>query len=112
MSVIECKKRNEAVDVTATAVTTTGIALSAQDHGERMILLLMATGECTVTIPAGDAEVWGGLEDLTITFTGAGNKAVCLDTARYKFVTGANKGSIVVKANEANKVSAALLVSC
>lgn len=112
MAVVHCTKRNEVVDVTSTAVTTAGIGLEAQDHGDRMLLLLTATAACTVTISAGDAEVFGGLEDLSISFAAAGNKVVCLDTARFKFVSGGNKGKIVVKADVAGKATAALLVAC
>ncbi|MBQ9113905.1 MAG: hypothetical protein IJY05_03175 [Clostridia bacterium] len=112
MAVTKCIKRNEAVDVVETAVTTEGIAIEAQDHGDRMVLLLTASAACNATIVAGDAEVWGGLEDLTIKFTAAGSKAVCLDTARFKFVSGDNKGKIVVKANAADSLKATLLIGC
>lgn len=110
--VVQCTKRNEAVDVASTSVTTAGIALEAQDHGDRMLLLLTATAACVITIPAGDAEVFGGLEDLKITFSGAGSKVVCLDTARFKFVSGENKGKILVKADAASKATASMLVAC
>ena len=112
MAVTQCVKRNEAVDVVETAVTTAGIAIEAQDHGDRMVLLLTASAKVDATIVAGDAEVWGGLEDLTIGFAGAGSKAICLDTARFKFVSGDNKGKIVVKASEADKLKATLLIGC
>lgn len=112
MAVTKCVKRNEAVDVVETAVTTAGIAIEAQDHGDRMVLLLAASKACTATIAAGDAEVWGGLEDLTIAFEAAGSKAVCLDTARFKFVSGENKGKIVVKASAADSLKATLLIGC
>lgn len=112
MAVTHCKRRNEVVDVTNTDVTTNGIALEAQEHGDRMILMLTASAACTVTVKAGDAEVWGNGEDLTITFSAAGSKAVCLDTARFKFVSGDNKGCIVVAANAAEKAKATLLVGC
>lgn len=108
----KCLKRNEAVNVEETAVTTAGIAIEAQDHGDRMVLLLTASSACTATIVAGDAEVFGGLEDLTITFSGAGSKAVCLDTARFKFVSGENKGKIVVKASAASALKATMIVGC
>lgn len=112
MAVTHCTKRNEAVDVVETAVTTAGIAIEAQDHGDRMVLLLAASKACTATIAAGNAEVWGGLEDLSIEFAGAGSKAVCLDTARFKFVSGENKGKIVVKASAADSLKATLLIGC
>ena len=112
MAVTHCKRRNEVVDVTTTDVTTAGIALEAQEQGDRMILMLTASAACTLTVKAGDAEVWGNLEDLTITFSAAGSKAVCLDTARFKFVSGVNKGCIVVAADEASKAKATLLVGC
>ncbi len=112
MAVTHCKRRNIAVDVTTTAVTTEGIALEAQEQGDRMILLLEATSACKLTVKAGNAEVFGNLEDLTIPFDGEGSKAVCLDTARFKFVSGENKGCIVVAADAANKATATLLVGC
>ena len=111
MAVTHCKRRNVAVDVAQTAITTTGIALEAQEQGDRMILMVTATAACNVTVKAGDAEVFGNLEDLTIPFTGAGSKAVCLDTARFKFVSGVNKGCIVVLADNSN-AKATLLVGC
>jgi hypothetical protein len=112
MAVTHCKRRNEVVDVTTTDVTTTGIALEAQEQGDRMILMLTASAACTVTVKAGDAEVWGGLEDLSIPFAAAGSKAVCLDTARFKYVSGDNKGCIIVAADAAGKAKATLLVGC
>lgn len=112
MAVVHCTKRNEAVEVTSTAVTTTGIGLDAQEHGDRMLLLLNATAACTITVVAGDAEVFGGLEDLKITFGSAGSKVVCLDTARFKFVSGENKGKILVKADSAGKATASMLIAC
>lgn len=112
MAVVHCKRRNELVDVTSTPITVAGIALEAQEHGDRMVLEVTATAACTVTVCKGDSEVWGNLEDLAITFSGAGKKAVCLDTARFKFVSGSNKGCIVLKASEASKASATLFVGC
>ena len=112
MAVVHCKRRNEPVDVEATAITTAGIALEAQEHGDRMVLEVTATDACTVTVCAGDGEVWGGLEDLSIVFTAAGKKAVCLDTARFKFMSGNNKGCIVLKASAASKATATLFVGC
>lgn len=112
MAVTHCKRRNVAVDVVKTPVTTAGIAIEAQDHGDRMVLLLVASAACTATIAAGDGEVFGGLEDLTITFAAAGEKAVCLDTARFKFVSGNNKGKILVKASVADKLQATMIVAC
>ena len=112
MAVTKCIKRNEAVDVVETAVTTAGVAIEAQDHGDRMVLVLTASKACAATIVAGNADVFGGLEDLAITFNGAGGKAICIDTARFKFVSGENKGKIVVKASEGSAVKATLFVGC
>ena len=112
MAVVHCKRRNEPVDVTSTPITVEGIALEAQEHGDRMVLEVTATAACTVTVCKGDGEVWGNLKDLSIVFSGAGKKAVCLDTARYKFVSGENKGCIVLKASDASKASATLFVAC
>ena len=112
MAVTHCKRRNVVVDVEKTDVTTAGIAIEAQEHGDRMVLLLVASAACTATVVAGDGEVFGGLEDLTISFTAAGEKAVCLDTARFKFVSGPNKGCILVKADAASKLKATMIVAC
>ena len=112
MAVVHCKRRNEPVDVESTAITTAGVALEAQEHGDRMVLEVTATDACTVTVCAGDGEVWGGLEDLSIVFTTAGKKAVCLDMARFKFMSGDNKGCIVLKASAASKATATLFVAC
>lgn len=112
MAVVHCKRRNELVDVTSTPITVAGIALEAQEHGDRMVLEVTATDACNVTVCAGDGEVWGNLEDLVIEFKAAGKKAVCLDTARYKYVSGENKGCIVLKASVASKASATLFVGC
>lgn len=112
MSVTQCTKRNVAVDVATTPLTTTPIKIAAQDKGDRMLLLLTATAACTVTVAAGNAEVFGNLGDLAITFSAAGSKAVCLDTARYKFVSGENKGCILVKASKTETAVASMLISC
>ena len=112
MSVTHCKRRNVAVDVQKTDVTTAGIAIEAQEHGDRMVLLLTASAACTATIVAGDGDVWGNLEPLEVKFDAAGDKAVCLDTARFKFTSGENKGKIVVKADAASKLQATMIVAC
>ena len=112
MAVTHCKRRNVAVDVVKTDVTVGGIKIEAQEHGDRMALLLTASAACDATIVAGNGEVFGGLEDLKISFSGAGEKAVCLDTARFKFVSGANKGCIVVKASADSKLKATMIVAC
>lgn len=112
MAVTHCKRRNVAVDVAKTEVTTAGVAIEAQEHGDRMALLLTATGAVDATIVAGNGEVFGDLEDLKISFSGAGEKAVCLDTARFKFVSGDHKGCIVVKASDNSKLKATMIVAC
>lgn len=112
MSVTQCTKRNVAVDVATTGLTETPTPIEAQDKGDRMLLLLTATADCTVTVVAGNAEVFGNLGDLSIEFSGAGSKVICLDTARYKFVSGENKGCILVKASKKDTAVASMLISC
>ena len=73
---------NQAEDYTAPAAIdgTDGCEITlAADH--KTLILLEASGETTATVKAGDA--LQGVGDLTIPFSAAGTKCLCLESGRF-----------------------------
>jgi len=89
----------KATDFTLTSVsdTTNGAIIPADQLDERTIFLVTtaASGGASLTVKAGNG--YAGTADLTIP-TIAQNKYTffTLDSARYKNVSGTNKGKIVI----------------
>lgn len=94
-NITECLRRNVPYDVQWNALTSAVSYIPMTEHAERMVILVKSSGGNTVTINPGDAEVWGGLEELNIP-TANGIKAVVIDTARYVFTSGVNANCIGV----------------
>ena len=108
----ECLRRNTAYNVAfATATETTEVPVV--ESSERMVLLIKGGSTAkTITIKAGDAEVWGKLSDLTVTTgtTDGAVQAIVLDTARYKQTSGASKGNVIISG--ATGLGIAIIYTC
>ena len=86
-------KRNQAVDYTAPAAIGGDGGVITLDADEKTVILLEATAGTTAVIRAGDGIQ--GVGDLTVVFSGAGTKALALESGAYASggkvtITGAN----------------------
>ena len=98
----EMGKVNEAM--TAVANTALFAAVDASDGAEfamsgrddKTLILVQnsATSEGTVTVKAGNGIQ--GVNDLTVTVPASSTMALVLDSGRYKNVSGADRGKVVV----------------
>lgn len=90
--------RNEIVNLELTALTAateTPVAFDQKDDQTILVLANSGTSAVDVTIKAGNG--LQGVNDLTVSVK-AGANAIKLESGRFKFVTGVNKGKIVLKA--------------
>jgi hypothetical protein len=90
-----------------TALDASDGALVDFDARDNKILLLLqnsASSESTATIKAGNG--LGGVNDLVITLPASSFVTLALDSSRFKFVTGENKGKIHLTGAATIKVAA------
>lgn len=90
--------RNELANVKLTALTAatdTPIVFDQKDDQTVLVLNNTGTSAATVTIKAGNG--LQGVNDEVLTVP-AGINLIKLESGRFKFVTGDNKGKIVVNA--------------
>lgn len=90
--------RNELANVKLTALTAateTPIAFDQKDDQAVLVLNNTGSSPATVTIKAGNGIQ--GVNDEVLTVP-AGINLIKLESGRFKFVTGDNKGKIVLKA--------------
>ena len=100
--------RNAIAAPTLTAlVANTATAIEWPESDEKMVLVINASAETTLTVLAGDSFLGGA--DLTVTVP-KGINLMKLDSGRFKNVTGANKGKIVIKSASTPSVGVAALV--
>ncbi len=100
--------RNDIATPELTALTAnTDKAIEWSENDEKMILVVNATQATTLTVKAGNGIQ--GVCDLTLTVP-VGVSLVKLESGRFKFVTGENKGKIVVVSPGTPKVGVAALV--
>ncbi len=86
--------RNEIATATLTKLTAaTATPLEWKESDEKMILVVNATTETTLTVKAGNGIQ--GVCDLELTVP-VGVSLVKLESGRFKNVSGENKGKIVV----------------
>ena len=86
--------RNEIATATLTKLTAaTATPLEWKESDEKMILVVNATTETTLTVKAGNGIQ--GVCDLEFTVP-VGVSLVKLESGRFKNVSGENKGKIVV----------------
>lgn len=86
--------RNELATVELKKLTaSTPKALEFTERDDKMILVISATADTTLTVKAGNGIQ--GVADLPLTVP-TGTSLIKLESGRFKHVTGENKGKIVV----------------
>lgn len=100
--------RNDIATPELTALTaSTDKAIEWSENDDKMILVVNATQTTTLTVKAGNGIQ--GVCDLTLDVP-VGVSLVKLESGRFKFVSGENKGKIVVVSAGTPKVGVAALV--
>ena len=77
--------------VAATTVTSEGLAVPYNHDCQRMLLLI---GGAEATVKAGDG--LQGTTDLVVPFESGKTKALVIESGKFKFHTGENKGCVVI----------------
>lgn len=80
------------------------IDFGARDNKILLLLQNAASSENTVTVKAGNG--LGGVNDLAIAIPASSFVTLALDSSRFKFVTGENKGKIHLTGAATVKVAA------
>ena len=102
--------RNEITTPTLTALTAnTEKALEWSENDAKMILVISNSGDTAVSLTVKAGNGIQGVVDLTLSAP-KGVSLVKLDSGRFKFVSGTNKGKIVVKSAGTPSVGVAALV--
>ena len=92
---MEVTMRNNIATAELTALTAnTEKAIKWDENDQKMILVVQASSTTTLTVKAGNGIQ--GVADLVLTVP-VGVSLVKLESGRFKFVSGDNKGNIVVK---------------
>lgn len=100
--------RNELATVALEKLTAnTPKALEFTERDDKMILVISATADTTLTVKAGNGIQ--GVADLALTVP-TGTNLIKLESGRFKNVTGENKGKIVVVSPGTPSVGVAALV--
>lgn len=83
-----------------------GAKIKWDERDDKMLVLIQntATSEQTATIKAGDGIM--GVCDLSVTIAASSYTFVALDSARFKWVSGENKGHVLVTGASSIKVAA------
>lgn len=107
---MEVTMRNNIATPTLTALTAnTEKALDWSENDAKMILVISNSGDSAVSLTVKAGNGIQGVADLTLSAPG-GISLVKLESGRFKFVSGANKGKIVVKSAGTPSVGVAALV--
>ena len=102
--------RNDIATPTLTALTAnTEKALEWSENDAKMILVISNSGDTAVSLTVKAGNGIQGVVDLTLSAP-KGVSLVKLDSGRFKFVSGTNKGKIVVKSAGTPSVGVAALV--
>lgn len=105
---MEVTMRNNIATVELTALTAnTEKAIKWDENDQKMILVVQASSTTTLTVKAGNGIQ--GVADLVLTVP-VGVSLVKLESGRFKFVSGDNKGNIVVKSAGTPSVGVVALV--
>ena len=107
---MEVTMRNNIATPTLTAFTAnTEKALDWSENDAKMILVISNSGDSAVSLTVKAGNGIQGVADLTLSAP-RGISLVKLESGRFKFVSGANKGKIVVKSAGTPSVGVAALV--
>lgn len=100
--------RNEIATVDLEKLTaSTPKALEFTERDDKVVLVIVATADTTLTVKAGNGIQ--GVADHTLTVP-TGTSLVKLESGRFKNVTGENKGKIVVESPGTPSVGVVALV--
>lgn len=107
---MEVTMRNNIATPTLTALTANNEkALDWSENDAKMILVISNSGDSAVSLTVKAGNGIQGVADLTLSAP-RGISLVKLESGRFKFVSGANKGKIVVKSAGTPSVGVAALV--
>lgn len=107
---MEVTMRNNIATPTLIALTAnTEKALDWSENDAKMILVISNSGDSAVSLTIKAGNGIQGVADLTFSAP-KGISLVKLESGRFKFVSGANKGKIVVKSAGTPSVGVAALV--
>lgn len=108
-NVFEIEKFNEASDAITTSGllgtvdATDGAHFTLDDSSDKVLLMLQgATADASVTIKAGNGIQ--GVNDLTFTVASGKTKLICIESGRFKNMSGANKGKVIITYTGASAV--------
>ena len=105
---MEVTMRNNIATVELTALTAnTEKAIKWDENDQKMILVVQASSATTLTVKAGNGIQ--GVADLVLTVP-VGVSLVKLESGRFKFISGGNKGKIVVVSTGTPSVGVVALV--
>lgn len=96
-----------ATPVLSALVANTATAIEWPESDEKMVLVINASADTTLTVLAGNSIQ--GVADLTVAVP-KGVSLIKLESGRFKNVTGANKGKVVIKSAGTPSVGVAALV--
>lgn len=88
---------------TATSVSTDGGYLEWDDSDDKLVLMLAAAAQATVTAKAGGGIQ--GVNDLSVSVPASGSVLLALESGRFKQVSGSNKGRLVLETTAAVSVT-------
>lgn len=105
ITVITTDKPNVAKDFTFTTLAASDkVIIPCAFKDEHTMLLFLGGGaEATVTLKAGDG--YGAVNDLTFTVPQAGYKAITINSARFKFHEGVDKGNVIASVSAACSIA-------
>ena len=103
---VTMRKEIETVEIEALTASTDK-SIEWKEGDDKMILVIVATEATTLTVKAGNGIQ--GVSDKVLTVP-VGTSLVKLESGRFKNVSGANKGKIVVQSPKTPKVGVAALV--
>lgn len=102
------KMRNELATVELTTLTAnTEKAVDFTERDDKIVIVVVATAETTLTVKAGNSIQ--GVVDLKLDIP-VGTSLLKLESGRFKNVSGTNKGKIVVVSPGTPKIGVAALV--
>lgn len=107
---MEVTMRNKLANVTLAALTAnTQKALEWSENDNKMILVIQNGGDSAVTLTVKAGNGIQGVGDLTLSAP-KGVSLVKLESGRFKFISGDNKGKIVVVSTGTPSVGVVALV--
>lgn len=96
-------------NVAFTAINTTAQALAFGTKDEKTAVVLKNQDSASVTVTFEKGDGYAATTDLSVTVPSESTCFICLDSARFKNLSGDNKGKIRLKASKASVITAAVI---